>query len=136
VTRSFTLTLAAALLLSTSGCNWGTRPQDLPVATSAAGARIAVRVSGERKDRLGELLAVSTEGLYLRDARLTYISWAQVAAIDVYKLDGDFDLRTSSAVTEEYKQRLALVSRFRVLPPDLLQRVLREMEQDSLDVVQ
>lgn len=139
------LVIVGVLLLAGSGCQWGTRPRNFPVATGAAGAQVAIRVTGEARDRLGELLAVDSGGLYLAQhsgpppqtefRRLTYIAWSRFRALDTEKLGGDHDLQPGRDVSEALKQRLAVVSRFRELTPELRERVLREFNQDTLDVV-
>jgi hypothetical protein len=129
---------------SVSACHWGTRPKKLRVATGAAGAQVAVRVNGESRDRLGELLAVDSAGLYLAHAStapaatartLTFIVWPRIRAIDVDQLGDGYDLRAGQRADQAFRGRLALVSRFRLLTPELRDRVLREFRQDTLDVV-
>ncbi|MBY0491971.1 MAG: hypothetical protein K2R93_19170 [Gemmatimonadaceae bacterium] len=123
------------LLPLATACQWGTRPTTLRVAQSAAGAEVAVRITDEPRDRVGELLAVDSAGLYLRETRLTYITWPRIRALDVAQLGLNYDLPPGRVATPEYKQRLTLISRFRSLPGDLLQQVLRSVGQDSLDVI-
>ena len=138
--------LGVAVALTTASCHWGTRPKELRVANAAAGASVAVRLTGEGRDRVGELLAVDSAGLYLGAVpfvqpataalpRLTFIVWPRIRAIDVDQLGGEFDLRAGQLADEALQQRLALVSRFRILTPELRQRVLRSYGQDTLDVV-
>lgn len=124
-----------ALLPLATACQWGTRPTTLRVAQSAAGAEVAVRITDEPRDRVGELLAVDSAGLYLRETRLTYITWPRIRALDVAQLGLNYDLSPGRVATPEYKQRLTLISRFRSLSGDLLQQVLRSVGQDSLDVI-
>jgi len=121
--------------MSLTACQWGTRPPQFAVANEAAGAQVAVRVTSESRDRVGELLAVDSGGLYLRTTRLTHIAWTRVRALDVAQLDSPFDLPRGRRPDEALTQRLALVSRFRSLSPALLQRVLQEIRQDTLDHV-
>lgn len=123
------------LLPFATACQWGTRPTTLRVARSAAGAQVAVRLTNEQRDRVGELLAVDSAELFLREARLTYITWPRIRALDVAQLGLDYDLPPGRAATPEHKQRLALISRFRSLSGDLLLQVLRSVGQDSLDVI-
>jgi hypothetical protein len=125
------LALGAPLL----ACQWGTRPGRLAVANTAAGSQVALRVTGERRDRVGELLAVDSGGLYLFTQRVTHVAWRRVDALDVAQQGAAYDLYRQSPPSAAQQARLALVSRFRVLSPDLLARVLRTIGQDTLDVV-
>jgi hypothetical protein len=119
-----------------AGCNHGTRPANLPVAQGPEGVRVAVRVRGETIDRVGELYAVDSAGVILRDLRLVRIRWTELAALDVAKFGADYDLNYGQRATSSVRQRLAMLSRFpQGLNGDLLRRVLVMVRQDSLDVV-
>jgi len=100
-----------ALLLA-AGCNWGTRPQNFPPAWGPGGARVAVRVSGESRDRIGELLAVDSTGVTIRASVVTFIAWKRLAALDVEGLGRDYDIAYGEPVESDKIARLALVSRF------------------------
>lgn len=104
--------LSFALLLSASCFNWGTRPKDFPPALDAAGVRVAVRVSGESRDRVGELLAVDSVGIVVRDPRIIRVLWNRIEALDVADEGSDYDIRHGEAVSPQKRQRLALLSRF------------------------
>lgn len=133
----------AATTLAAAACHWGTRPDDFPPARSPAGARVAVRVSGERADRVGELYAVDTAGVtilpgarLMPGARLVRIAWPRVRAMDVARLGGEYDVPPGETVGAAKRQQLALVSRFpQGLGGELLSRVLARLRQDTLDVV-
>lgn len=133
--RMRTLTVCGMFVLASGACQWGTRPKNLQVANGPAGAQVALRVTSETRDRIGELMGVSDDGLYLREKRLTFIRWTRVGAMDVAKFGDDYDLLRGRTVDAARQQRLSLISRFRVLSPDLLPRVLQEIGQDTLDVV-
>jgi hypothetical protein len=103
----------ALAVFSTTGCfNYGTTPDKFAPAQSPSGARVALRVKGERADRFGELLAVDSIGITIRDGRVVRIAWPRVAALDVAQLDNEYDIRLGEVVTPEKRARLALVSRF------------------------
>ncbi len=133
--RMRTLTACAVFVLAGGACQWGTRPKNLQVANSATGAQVALRVTSEPRDRVGELMGVNGEGLYLRERRLTFISWTRLGALDVEQFGDEYDLVRGRPADAARQQRLSLISRFRVLSPDLLTRVLGEIGQDTLDVV-
>ena len=101
-----------ALLLSAACFNWGVRPKDFPPALDAAGVRVAVRVSGESRDRVGELLAVDSVGIVVRDPRIIRVSWNRIEALDVADEGSDYDIRRGESVSPQKRQRLALLSRF------------------------
>ena len=130
----FVAALGAALALGS--CKWGTRPENLPVAQRAVGARVSIYVPGERGIRSGELYAVDTSGVTVRGARLARVAWPRVGEMEVDRLDGRYDVRRGEVVSAEKRERLALVSRFpQGLDGELLARVLAQLGQDSLDTV-
>lgn len=105
--------LITLCLLTTTACfNHGVQPDQFEPALHADGARVALRVSGEPTDRLGELIAVDSVGITIRDTRLVRIAWRRVAALDVAQLGRDYDILPGESVTPEKRARLALVSRF------------------------
>jgi hypothetical protein len=105
--------ITSVLLIGLSACfNWGTRPDSFTPAQSPSGARVAVRVQGETSDRVGELLAVDSTGITIRDRAIVHVAWARVAAVDVAQLGSDYDIRFGERVTPDKRARLALVSRF------------------------
>ncbi len=106
-----TRSIIPALLLA-AGCNWGTRPQDFPPAMGPQGARVAARVFGEDRDRVGELLGVDSMGITIRTSAVIQIGWKRLAALDVAGLGRSYDVRVGEVVGKEKIARLALVSRF------------------------
>lgn len=106
-------TLIALALVGGAGCfNHGTRPDSFRPAQGPEGARVALRVQGESADRVGELIAVDSIGITIREQRLVRIAWPRVAALDVAQLGKEYDIRFGEVVTAEKRARLALVSRF------------------------
>lgn len=107
------ITLAAAGVAALAACfNHGTQPDSFRPAQSADGARVALRVQGESADRIGELIAVDSVGITIRDQRMIRVAWSRVAALDVAQLGDDYDIRFGEIVSAEKRARLALVSRF------------------------
>lgn len=122
------------VLITTSSCTWGTRSSAYPPAQGPVGARVALRVQGERADRLGELYACDSAGVTLRGARIVRIAWPRLAAMDVAGLGATYDVRWGETVTPEKRGRLALVSRFpQGLQGELLARVLVAARQDAVE---
>jgi hypothetical protein len=106
-------TLIACALVAEAGCfNYGTQPDTFRPAQGPEGARVALRVQGERVDRVGELIAVDSIGITIREQRLIRVAWSRVAALDVAQLGKDYDIRFGELVTADKRARLALVSRF------------------------
>jgi hypothetical protein len=104
---------SAALAAFLAACfNHGTRPENFRPAQGAAGARVALRVQGEASDRVGELIAVDSVGVTIRERQLVEIAWRRVAALDVAQLGDDYDIHFGESVSPEKRARLALVSRF------------------------
>lgn len=132
-------TTAAALLLaalSASACKWGTRPDRFEPAMGPEGVRVAVRVHGEARDRLGELFAVDTAGVTLRGERLVLVAWPKLAAMDLRGLGSGYDIRFGEVPAADKRERLALVSRFpQGLRGELLARVLAALQQPALEEV-
>lgn len=110
MTKRILVTLALA---GTAACfNHGTQPDSFRPAQSASGALVALRVQGETKDRVGELIAVDSVGITIREQRMIQVAWSRVAALDVEQLGDDYDIRYGEVVTPGKRARLALVSRF------------------------
>ena len=125
-----------AMVLAITACNWGTRPKDFPPANHPEGARVAVRVTGETADRIGELYAVDTSGVLVRAAALMRIPWSRLGAMDVLHLGGDYDVAFNEPVSRERRERLATVSRFpQGLDGALLAKVLALLSQREVEVV-
>ncbi|HEU4787913.1 MAG TPA: hypothetical protein VFS57_10900 [Gemmatimonadaceae bacterium] len=127
--------LGILLLVSLGGCNWGTRPQSFSPAQGPQGARVAVRVTNEPSDRLGELFASDSVGVTILDddRHLLRIAWRRVDAMDVSKVGAAYDLRHGEQPDADKRQRLALLSRFpQGLNGDLLARTLALLRQDAL----
>ena len=138
MSRATLPSIAILLLVSLAGCNWGTRPQNFSPAQGPQGARVAVRVTNEQSDRLGELLASDSIGLTILDddRRLTRIAWPRVEALDVSKVGDQYDIRHGEEPSADKRQRLALLSRFpQGLSGDLLARTLALLRQDALQEI-
>jgi hypothetical protein len=126
--------LAAALLLA--ACNWGTRPVNFAPALGPDGALVAVRVTGEPEDRIGELYAVDSSALFLRVERLARIPWTRVHAMDVDRMHLAYDVAPEERLTPEKRARIAALSRFpQGLSGSLLATVLARLGQSELDEV-
>ncbi|HSQ29257.1 MAG TPA: hypothetical protein VLN49_05370, partial [Gemmatimonadaceae bacterium] len=115
--RASMVSRASAFLLvamALAGCNWGTRPQKFSPALGPRGARVAVRVTNEPSDRLGELFASDSVGVTILDddRRLTRIAWQRVDAMDVSKVGAEYDLRHGEQPSADKRQRIALLSHF------------------------
>ena len=131
ITRS-----ATALLLFAAACNWGTRPDKLAPATGPQGARVALRVRGESNDRVGELFAVDSVGVTIRDAKVVRISWTKLDAMDVRNMGSAYDVSFGEAVTPTKLAELAPLSRFpQGLSGALLRSVLSTLGQSALEEV-
>ena len=125
-----------SLVLFAGACMIGPTVWNYPVATRPAGATVAVRVTGETSDRVGELLASDSGGVVVRGPRLARIPWRSLAAMDVADQGARYDVRWGERVGEAKWRRLALLSRFPSgLQGEVLRRVLAGAGQDSLDVV-
>ena len=123
------------IAMSIAGCNWGTRPQKFSPALGPQGARVAVRVTNEPSDRLGELFASDSVGVTILDddRHLIRIAWRRVDAMDVSKVGAEYDLRHGEQPDADKRQRIALLSRFpQGLRGDLLSRTLAALRQDAL----
>jgi len=107
ITRSLPL-----CMLFAAACNWGSRLEEVAPATGPQGARVALRVCGEENDRTGELFAIDSAGVIIRDAALIRVSWANVAAMDVKNMGSAYDVSFGEVVTAEKRAKLAPLSRF------------------------
>lgn len=117
-------------------CVWGTRPNRFPPALGPQGARVALRVTGESLDRVGELYAVDGEGIVLAESSLMRIRWPRVHALDVDRLDEKFDILAKETVSAEKRERLRLISRFpQGLSGALLDSVLSKRGQRAMEVI-
>lgn len=133
--RAPRIVIGAALIatLALSACQFGSRPENFPPARGPEGARIALRVSGEQGDRLGELYAVDSVGVIMRNTQLTRIAWTKIDAIDILRVSRGYDVHPGERVDAPHRARLALVSRFpQGLHGALLARVLSASEQGAL----
>lgn len=117
------------------GCNWGMRPAKYPPARGPTGAIVAVRITGEGADRTGELFAVDSSGVTMREQALIRIPWTRVHAMDVEHLGQDFDVLPGALPDSARLARLASVSRFpQGLSGPLLRDVLTRLGQDSVRI--
>lgn len=122
--------------LTTSSCRFGSKASDIDWVNSPEGARIALRVNGEPKDRMGELIAVSDSNVVIRTDKITRVAWSRVYAIDVDKLGGDYNLLRGQVATADERQKLALISRFpQGISPELLTRLLALNKQTDVEEI-
>ena len=132
--RSIATSMTLCLLFA--ACNWGTRPQDVAPATGPQGARVAVRVRGESSDRVGELFAVDSIGVFIRETKLIRVSWTKLDAMDVKNMGAAYDVFFGETVTAEKRAKLAPLSRFpQGLSSNLLRTVLATLNQGALEEV-
>lgn len=123
--------LALAGLLA--GCAWGTRPHQLAVATTPAGAQVTFLVKGAPAPGQGELFAIDSVGAIIHANRLVRVHWASLATLKVDRLGPAYEAGTPDGFTKAWRQQLALVSRFpQGLNGPLLQRVLAALGQETL----
>ena len=117
-----------------TACRFGAQPSEIAWVNLPEGAHIALRVTGEPQDRVGELLAVGDDGIMMRGDKITRVYWNRVSAIDVEKLSGDYDLLRGERASAERRLRLALISRFpQGLSDELLSRLLAAHQQTAVE---
>ncbi len=132
ITKSMTL----CMLFVTACFNWGNPVDKVAPANGPQGARVAIRLRGENGDRVGELFAVDSVGVTVREARLIRVSWAKLAAMDVKNMGSAYDVGLGETVTAEKRATLAPLSRFpQGLSGDLLRSVLSTLGQGALEEV-
>ena len=123
--------LAFAVL---TACTHGTQPSNFPPALGPEGASIALRVKGETRDRVGELLAADSTGVTMLETRVVLVAWASIHAIDVDKVGAPYDVLPGQTAHDH--RQLALLARFpQGLRGSLLAAVLKAKSQDTLDVI-
>lgn len=103
--------LSLALALSAS-CTWGGTPWGFRPALGPDGARVTMRVRGEAGKRIGELIAVDSVGVTIRQDRLVRVAWARVVALDIDQVGDDYDVSRGEQVTPAKRARIALLARF------------------------
>jgi hypothetical protein len=136
MTRFFTRSMTTVMLLA-AACNWGTPPEKLAPANGPQGARVALRVRGENSDRLGELFAVDSVGVTIRDATVIRVRWSKLDAMDVKNMGSAYDVGFGETVTPDKRAKLAPLSRFpQGLSGALLRSVLSTLGQSALEEVQ
>ena len=130
----FQLWATLGLSVSLGACHWGAKAKNFEPAMTPAGARVALRVRGERADRLGELYAVDSVGVTLRGERVIRVRWPDVAAMDVLELGKYYDISADlPTVDASHRARLAAVSRFpQGLSGAVLERVLARVGQRAI----
>lgn len=139
VSRAASSIRSAAVIVFSSCINIG--PAPFAPAEQASGAIVAMRVPGEKADRLGELLAVDSIGAILRVTSgqrpsVQRIHWSLGGAMDVAQLGADYDRRPREAMDRAKLARLSLVCRFpQGLTGELLAKVLAELNQAALEEV-
>ena len=108
-----TMGLAAALLFTSGSCfNYGNRIADFPPANGPQGAQVSMRVSGEIKDRVGELYAIDSTGVIIRSDGLTRIHWRRLVAFDTDKMGRNYSMRGAEFDDATRRAAIASVSRF------------------------
>jgi hypothetical protein len=134
--RRIALAAIAATAVTLAACNWGVQPKEFVPALGPAGASVAVRVTGETEDRVGEVYAADSAGITILSRQLVRIAWSRVRAVDVDQLGADYDVRPGTSVDAAKWARIALVSRFpQGMPTALLAHVLAKLEQATLEEV-
>ena len=132
ITKSMTL-----VLLLAAACNWGTRPNKVAPANGPQGALVALRVRGEASDRVGELYAVDSIGVTIREKKVVRVSWAKLEAMDVKNMGSAYDVSFGEVVTPTKRAKLAPLSRFpQGLSAALLRSVLSAVGQSAMEEVQ
>lgn len=127
--------LSICLLVLLGACYWGTPPTKFPPAQGPRGAQVAVRVTGEPSDRVGELFAADSIGVVVRATRLIRVPWNRLHAMDVDRVGRGYDIPHGQSPDAAHVARLAALSRFpHGLRDDLLRRVLQLLAQDSVDI--
>lgn len=117
-------------------CNWGTPPAKVAPANGPQGARVALRLCGEDSDRVGELFAVDSVGVTIRDVKVIRVSWTKLAAMDIKDMGSAYDVAFGEVVTRAKRAKLAPLSRFpQGLSGTLLRSVLSTLGQSALEEV-
>ncbi|MEO8564008.1 MAG: hypothetical protein ABI601_18150 [bacterium] len=137
MTMRYRLPATLVFVASLAACHWGANVKTFEPAMTPAGVRVALRVRGERADRLGELYAVDSSGVTLRAERVVRVHWASVAAMDVIELGKGYDISPDlPTIDAPHRARLAAVSRFpQGLSGALLARVLARVGQRAIEEV-
>ncbi|MEO5816703.1 MAG: hypothetical protein ABIT20_15625 [Gemmatimonadaceae bacterium] len=134
--RIMTKSMTLCLLVVTACINWGNPVEKVAPANGPQGARVAIRLCSENTDRVGELFAVDSIGVTVREARLIRVSWAKLAAMDVKNMGSAYDIGLGETVTAGKRATLAPLSRFpQGLSGDLLRAVLSTLGQVALEEV-
>ncbi|MEO8334656.1 MAG: hypothetical protein ABI664_06780 [bacterium] len=131
IKRSATLCMLLSL-----ACNWGNRPEQVAPANGPQGAPVTVRVRGENDARIGELFAVDSVGVVIRQTRLVRVSWAKLDAMDVKNMGSAYDISSGELLTPAKRAKIAPLSRFpQGLSAELLRSVLATLGQGALEEV-
>jgi hypothetical protein len=132
--RYITRLMPLAMLFVAACFNWGNQLEKVAPASGPQGARVALRLCGESSDRVGELFAVDSVGVTIREARLIRVSWAKLAAMDVKNMGSAYDVSFGETVTPAKRARIAPLSRFpQGLSPAMLRSVLSTLGQSALE---
>jgi hypothetical protein len=132
----FLLRTMMVVLVFAMACTWGTPPEKVAPANGPQGARVALRLRGEDSDRVGELFAVDSIGVTIRDVKLVRVSWTKLDAMDVKDMGSAYDVSFGETVTAAKRAKLAPLSRFpQGLSGALLRSVLSTFRQSALEEV-
>ena len=135
MTRFLLRTMTLVPLLAVA-CTWGTPPAKVAPANGPQGARVARRLRGEDGDRVGELFAVDSIGVTLREAKVVRVSWTKLDAMDVRDMGSAYDVGFGEVVSAAKRAKLAPLSRFpQGLSAALLRSVLATLGQAALEEV-
>ncbi len=134
--RRFLLRTMTLVPLFAVACTWGTPPSKVAPANGPQGARVALRLRGEAGDRVGELFAVDSVGLIIRNDKVVRVSWTKLDAMDVRDMGSAYDVAFGEVVTAAKRAKLAPLSRFpQGLSGALLRSVLSTLGQTALEEV-
>lgn len=135
VKRSAYVVLALALFPLAACFNVGTRAENFKVASEPNGAMAHITSSvGEIS---GELLAIHDDGvIILSSAGMELVPYASIHSLHLDQLDGSYGLSGDAPVAAR-RDRLAAVSRYpQGIDARLQQRLLTQLHQPALLVVQ
>ncbi len=121
--------LAIAAWIAATGCT--PPPPPPPPASPPAGAAVTVRYRGAPLPMRGELVAVDSSAILLRDGgALRLVSWARLVSLDVERLGAAYDVAPREVVSSAKRRALALISRF---PEGLVPGALLTLGMATID---
>lgn len=127
--RRTSLALTAVLL---TACIHGTQLKEFRPAHAPDGARLVLRVDGEKTSRTGELFAVDSTGIFVMTTQLIHVRFDRLRSVDFTELGESFDV-FGGRFGSGHIARYALVSRFpQGLDATMLARLLAALGQDAV----